>query len=70
VSHTEPKRHLPSERNQRKLIKLCQDAIDEVDYLRGYVDDKLRYASGRLHKMRNRLKCEFNVSNDSLSERE
>jgi hypothetical protein len=58
---SEPIRHVASERNRRKLVKLADDLADELNYL--YAEHlKLRshieYAIGRIHRINNRLRAE------------
>lgn len=59
---TEPLRHEASLRNRRKALHHAECGLEEVQFIRNELtalDDKCRYAIGRLHRIINRLKAEL-----------
>lgn len=63
---TEPLRHQAGERNRRKMLHHAKCAREELAFLRDELrrlDDKFRYALGRVDRLINRLKSEVEHKN-------
>ena len=65
---TEPLRHQASARNRRKALHHGECALLEIEHIRAELarmDDKCRYAVGRLHRIINRLRTEAKADEET-----